>query len=176
MIWKAMTARNRKIRARKRGVKPAPRTSPFPTAPLCAFLIGMKERAEQVVIAFGDADPAGIVFYPRLIGLAHNMVENLIRESPLGWSTWFASPDHAAPVRKVEADFLLPLAAGTAFNAQAKVEKVGETSVTFLVEFRDDRDTVAARVRTVHVLVDKATGKPTALSEAMRRVFSGLSR
>jgi len=173
MIWKATTARTRKIRGSQRGVKSASLTSPFPSARLCAFLDVVRNHSEQVVIPFGDADPAGIVFYPRLIGLAHNAVENLIRDSSLGWSAWFASPDHGAPVRKVEADFLLPMTAGAVFTAHAQVETVGETSVTFVVEFRSDRHEVAARVRTVHVLVDKATGKPTALSEAMRRVFSG---
>jgi len=125
------------------------------------------------VIAFGDSDPAGVIFYPRLIGLAHNVVENLIRLSPLGWNEWFASSHHAVPIRKAEADFLLPMAAGAVFAAHAQVEKVGETSVTFVVEFRGDRDQVAARVRTVHVLVDNATHKPAPLTEAMRRAFAG---
>ena len=176
MIWNVTTPRDRKIRGQKPGVKSAPSTSPFPSSRLCAFLAGVRNHAEQVVIPFGDADPAGIVFYPRLIALAHNVVENLIRDSSLGWSAWFASPDHGAPVCRVEADFLLPMAAGATFTAHAQVEKVGETSVAFVVEFRGDRGEVAALVRTVHVLVDKATGKPTTLSEAMRRVFSGQTR
>ena len=133
----------------------------------------MRSHAEQVVIPFGDADPAGIIFYPRLIGLAHNAVENLIRESPLGWAGWFASPDYAAPIRKAEADFLLPLAAGETFTARARVEEVGKTSVTFVVEFIAARDEVAAFVRTIHVLVDKTTGQPTPLTDAMRRALAG---
>ena len=173
MILNATTPKGRKIRSWERGVKSARRLRRSQVRCFTLCLRGVRSHAEQVVIPFGDADPAGIVFYPRLIGLAHNAVENLIRSSSLGWSAWFASPNHGAPVRRVEADFLLPMAAGAAFTALAQVEKVGDTSVTFVVEFRGDRGKVAARVRTVHVLVDKATGKPTTLSEAMRHVFSG---
>lgn len=164
--------KNQKFRGRGQSVKSTPPTSPFPSEVLCAFLVGVKSHQEQVLIRFGDADPAGIIYFPRLIGLAHSVVENLIRQSSLGWTAWFASPDCVAPIRRAEADFFHPMAAGTVFTSQARVEKVGETSVTFLVEFLDDRRDVAARVRTVHVLVDKATGKPTTLNEAIRRAFS----
>ncbi len=131
----------------------------------------MKSHEEQLVVKFGDADPAGVVFYPRLIMLAHEVVENLIRHSAIGWNAWFASPTYAVPIRRSEADFFRPMAAGQRFTARAKVEKVGETSVTFAVEFTSDQSEVAARVRTVHVFIDKLTGKPMTLPDAIRCVL-----
>jgi acyl-CoA thioesterase FadM len=135
----------------------------------------VKSHEEQAIVRFGDADPAGIIFYPRLIDLAHGVVENLIRHSAIGWSAWFDSPTHAMPIRKAEADFLRPMGAGESFKARAGIEKVGETSVTIDVAFRNNQGEVAARVRTVHVCVDKSTGQPTKLPDDIRRILEDQS-
>lgn len=132
----------------------------------------MRAHQEAVTIGFADADPAGVVFYPRAIGLAHRVVENLIRHSGIGWHAWFASPVHAAPLRHVEAGFLLPMHAGEIFTARATVEKLGNTSVTFLVEFTNAANEIAARIRTAHVMVDKATGKPVRISDEIRSALA----
>ena len=128
---------------------------------------------EQIAVGFGDADAAGIVFYPRALALAHTAVENFIRRSPLGWAAWFASPAHAAPIRRAEADFFLPVRAGDTITLRAEVEKIGETSVTFSVDFLNADGRLAIRVRTVHVLIDKETGRSAPLTAEMRRVFGG---
>jgi 1,4-dihydroxy-2-naphthoyl-CoA hydrolase len=124
----------------------------------------MRTHEKQITIRFADADPAGVIFYPRAIALAHSVVEDLIRHSPLGWESWFASPTHAAPLRHAEADFLRPMKAGETFTARAAVESAGTTSVTFLVEFSDPAGHIAARIRTVHVLINKLTGAPIPLT------------
>lgn len=133
----------------------------------------MLSHEEDVMIRFGDADPAGVVFYPRALELAHAVVEEMIRRSPLGWAGWFASPEHAAPLRHAEVDFLRPMRAGGVFTARAQVEKLGETSVTFAVEFLDAGGETAARIVTTHVLISKATGRPLALSERLRGALGG---
>lgn len=134
----------------------------------------MLSLRQSVTIRFEDADPAGVVFYPRALALAHAAVEEMIRCSPLGWAAWFDSPDRAAPLRRAEADFFLPMKPGRAFGIRAEVEGAGRTSVTFLVEFLDGEERTAARIRTVHVLVDKTTGQPVPLTAEMRSAF-GLS-
>lgn len=133
----------------------------------------MRSHVEQVTIPFGDADPAGVIFYPRTLTLAHNAVETLIRHSPLGWEKWFASPAHAAPICHAAADFLRPLAVGETFTLRAVVEEIGETSVSFSADFINAAGQVAARVRTVHVLVDRTSGKPTPITKEIRHAFQG---
>ena len=132
----------------------------------------MRAYKQAVTIGFADTDQAGVVFYPRAFALAHGVVENLIRHSEVGWHAWFTSTDHAAPLRHAEADFLLPMHAGETFTARAAVEKLGNTSVTFLVEFTNATGETAARIRTIHVLVAKAGGAPVPLSAEMRKAFS----
>lgn len=131
----------------------------------------MLSAQHTIIIRFEDADPAGVVFYPRALALAHAAVEDLIRASPLGWESWFASPIHAAPLRRAEADFLLPMRPAETFTARATVEQLGTTSVTFLVEFTDTSGRPAARIRTTHVLIDKANGRPVPLPETIRAAF-----
>ena len=131
----------------------------------------MPSHDQTVMIRFEDADPAGVIFYPRAIALAHAVVEEMIRRSPLGWEAWFASPVDAAPLRHAEAGFLLPMRPGMEFTAQARVERLGGTSVTFLVRFLDKTGALAAQIRTVHVLVDKASGRPAPLTGEIRAAW-----
>ena len=123
------------------------------------------------MIRFADADPAGVIFYPRAVALAHAAVEDLIRHSSLGWEAWFASPSHAAPLRHAEAEFFQPMRPGETFTSVAMVEKLGNTSVSFLVEFNDAQGRTAARIRTVHVLIDKTNGGCLPLTAAIRAAF-----
>jgi len=128
-------------------------------------------REEIIHLSFGDADPAGVVFYPRAIALAHEAVENLVRHSGVGWENWFASPKHAAPLRRAEAEFFLPLRPGEKIMTRAAVEKIGNTSVTFRVDFLNAEGQTAATVLTTHVLVDKATGRAVPLHDEIRSAF-----
>lgn len=125
-----------------------------------------------VNIRFEDADPAGIVFYPRAIALAHGVVEDLIRQTELGWHGWFENHGLAAPVRHAEADFLAPMRAGETLQARAWVEKLGETSGTFAVEFLGNEGETRARIRTVHVLIDRSTSQPVAMTPEIRAALA----
>jgi YbgC/YbaW family acyl-CoA thioester hydrolase len=131
----------------------------------------MQSGQTVVMVRFGDSDPAGVMFYPRAIELAHAAVEDLVRQSAIGWEAWFASGDHAFPVRRAEADFFRPMRAGETVTVAARVETVGNTSVAFVVDLTSACGTAAARVRTLHVLVDKATGRPAPLTAEMRRAL-----
>ena len=133
----------------------------------------MLNYAKDIIVRFEDADPAGVIFYPRALALAHSVVEEMIRQSGPGWHAWFASPVNAAPVRRAEVDFLLPMRAGEAFTARAAVAKLGASSVEFVVTFSDARGRTAAKISTVHVFIDKATRKPTPLTPAIRQALKG---
>lgn len=128
----------------------------------------MPSYETEVTIRFEDADPAGVAFYPRLIALAHGAVEDLIRQTELGWHGWFENHGLAAPVRHTEADFLAPIRAGEVLGARVRVEKLGETSCTFVVELTGPEACLRARIGTVHVLVDRNTGQPTQLTPEIR--------
>jgi len=125
-----------------------------------------------VPIRFSDADPAGLLFYPRALGIAHDAVEAMIARSALGRDEWFASPRHLAPLRRAEADFFHPLRPGDQITARATVEKLGKTSVTFRVDLLGPAGRTCVTIRTTHVLVDQTTSRPAPLTTAIREAFS----
>lgn len=132
----------------------------------------MTALEQDLFIHFEDADPAGVIFYPRAIARAHSVIEEFIRRSPLGWAAWFASSTHAAPIRRAEAEFFHPMRPGEKVTARANVENLGESSVTFVVEFVNAAGTIAARVRTIHVLIEKNSGRPVPLTQEIRAALS----
>jgi 1,4-dihydroxy-2-naphthoyl-CoA hydrolase len=132
----------------------------------------MHKLEQKTVIHFSASDAAGVVFYPRALSLAHDAVEDLISRSTLGHASWFTSAECGAPVRRVEADFTRPIHPGETMTVCSQVEKLGATSVTFLVEFITADGETAASIRTVHVLIDKASGRPMPLPQKVRRAFA----
>jgi acyl-CoA thioesterase FadM len=76
------------------------------------------------------------------------------------------------PLRHAEADFLRPMKAGEVFTARAVVEATGTSSVTFLVEFSDRAGRTTARIRAVHVLIDKHSGEPVPLTGEIRSALA----
>lgn len=132
----------------------------------------MLSHAQKTAVRFEDADPAGVIFYPRAFALAHAAVEEMIRRSSLGWGAWFASAEHAAPLRHAEAEFLRPLRAGEEVMARARVAEMGRTSVTFEVALENLRGETAARLRATHVLIRRDTGEPVELTPAIRSAFA----
>jgi acyl-CoA thioesterase FadM len=131
----------------------------------------MISRTATFFLSFGDADPAGVVFYPRALALAHEAVESLVRHSTVGWEDWFASATHASPLRRAEAEFFRPMLPGEEITTRAEVEKVGTTSATFRVDFLDRQGRTAATVRTTHVRIEKATGRAVTIEEKVRAAF-----
>jgi len=129
----------------------------------------------QLTIRFADADPAGVVFYPRAIALAHGVIEDLVRQSEIGWHGWFDNPGLAVPVRRVEADFLAPIHAGETLGVRAWVEKLGETAAHFAVEFIGSGGEIRARIRTVHVIVDLKSKKPVPMTPEQRKALQTFS-
>lgn len=124
-----------------------------------------------MTVRFGDGDPAGVIFYPRAIELAHAAVEDFIRHSTIGWEAWFASPTHAFPVRRVEAEFLRAMKPGETYAVATHAERVGNTSVTFVAEFADRSGQKAARVCSVHVMTERSSGEPATIPEEIRKAL-----
>lgn len=130
----------------------------------------MRSHEAKATVRFGDCDPAGVIFYPRAFELAHAAVEDFIRAA-YAWDLWFASSRHAFPIRTAQADFLAPMTPGEGYRVMVAVEKIGTTSVAFAVEFADASGRATARVRTVHVALDRATGQATAIPREIRAVL-----
>lgn len=110
----------------------------------------------QQQIRFGDVDPAGIVFYPRIYDFIHRAFEELwdvhvgeryyylIREKRVGF-----------PLVHSEVDFVSPLYFGDRPIVRISCFKLGRTSLGLRYRYLvDDRLCLEARMVTVSVRLD----------------------
>ena len=126
----------------------------------------MKSFAYKKTIYFDQCDPAGILFFAELPKLAHQCIEDAIVESGLPWNQWFDHPEYAAPLVQATQKFFQPLKASKTYDFKTQVDKVGTSSITFLVEVFEDAISMAT-CQSVHVFIDKKNGKPRPLPQAI---------
>jgi len=121
-----------------------------------------------VPIRFAHCDPAGIVFFPRYLEFANQVVED-----------WFAGPldmpfdrlhgpeGRSVPTVRLETDFLKPTRLGETLEIALRVERLGRTSCALATEMSAG-GAVRVRVRQVIVHADGATLKPLRWPDDLR--------
>jgi 4-hydroxybenzoyl-CoA thioesterase len=103
-------------------------------------------------VRFADCDPAGIAYFPRLLALVDAAVEDWTDEA-LGCSrsTLHLKKRLGLPTVQLETEFRAPARLGDQLSFLVRVERVGTTSLTLLV------DCSALSARLVQVLTDLQT-------------------
>jgi len=87
---------------------------------------------------------------------------------------------HASPVVglvvETHCEYFKPIAFPDVVHAGIRVAKLGTSSVRYEIGlFANEDETAAASGHFVHVYVDRATGRPTAIPERTREVLSQLT-
>jgi len=78
-------------------------------------------------------------------------------------------------VVETHCNYFAPVEFPTAIEAGLRVARIGGSSVRYEVGlFAEGQPTTAARGHFIHVYVDRATRRPAALPEALRRALEGL--
>jgi len=110
-------------------------------------------------VRFAHCDPAGIIFYPQYLMIAHEVKEDWLRDGvgyPL--EQCIVRDRKGLPVRRLECDFHRPSRFGEDLRWEVTVDKIGRTSV-------DTRyralcgDELRAEIRSVDVRTDLDTGQ-----------------
>ena len=119
---------------------------------------------QSVPIDFGDADIAGILYFPRLFHLCHVVMEGFVKES-LGvhYAELMGSRNVGFPTVHTEADWVKPLPYGNDVDVELTVRKLGTRSIHFRWRFRlsgEDEVRAEARSTTVVVLMDRFESVP----------------
>lgn len=118
----------------------------------------------QTRIVFDECDPAGILFFGHIFSLAHRAFENFVESVGIAYKDWFASESWAVPIRHAEVEFLNPLRLGDTATALVRLKKIGRSSLVVGYSFHTGTQ-LAAEVETVHVFIDRATGKARTIPE-----------
>jgi len=114
-------------------------------------------------------DAAGIIFFPRLLELAHEAYEALLDALGYPLAEGLAADGPILPIGRCEADYLRPLKLGMTVAIEITVLREGNRSFTLGYAFRDENGTDMARAQTVHVAMDRRTGKSVELPAMVRK-------
>ncbi|KQQ97532.1 thioesterase family protein [Massilia sp. Leaf139] len=125
--------------------------------------------AREVLVRFGDCDPAGIVFYPRYFEMFNNLVEDWCAQG-LGTSFRELHGERklGLPTVNVQADFLAPSRLGDLLRAELSVVKIGGASLTVAIRLLGEDGAERVRATLVLVTMDLAQGRATRIPDAMR--------
>jgi 1,4-dihydroxy-2-naphthoyl-CoA hydrolase len=119
-------------------------------------------------LGMSSVDAAGVLYYPELFRHAHDAYEAFMAANAMALHEILAAGRRALPIVHAEADYRRPLTHGTAVTVELVVARLGESSFVVDYAFRGSDGVPCASVRTVHVLIDRASGTREALPEAWR--------
>ncbi|AFN74681.1 thioesterase [Melioribacter roseus P3M-2] len=119
-------------------------------------------------IRFYDSDPAGVLFFGNLFRYLHAAYEDFLIKNNL--KKYFTSEKILLPVIHSEADFHKPLKPFDTVTINVRVSGVKESSYEINYEVYNNREELAAKGRTVHVVVD-ADFKKIKIPDDLRRLL-----
>ncbi|MGO1003474.1 acyl-CoA thioesterase [Lysobacter sp. CA196] len=121
------------------------------------------------VILFGDCDPGGVVYTPRV---AHFVVEAGLDflSHALGGpaARQLFALGILPPARALSIEFLHPMAWDDAIDIEVSVEKIGEHSFTLLVNASNAEGKPSFRATITQVAVSPETKRPVPLPPELR--------
>ncbi|MBX3039773.1 MAG: acyl-CoA thioesterase [Bdellovibrionaceae bacterium] len=121
----------------------------------------------QFTLRFREADPAQMMFFGNILGLAHDAYEEFIVAVGYPWKEWFRKGDEIVPIRHAESDFLIPFKPGESYEIAVTVPQIRETSFQTKYVFSRNGKTHAI-VNLVHAVIDSATMQKKAVPTLMR--------
>lgn len=129
------------------------------------------------VILFGDCDPGGIVYTPRI---AHFVVEanlEFLSHALGGPATRrLIAMGVLPPARALSIEFLHPMTWDEVIDIDVVVERVGEQSFTLAVSAFNSEGTTTFRAAITHVTVSPQTRRPVPLPPELRTALETTGR
>lgn len=128
-------------------------------------MITIKKR-----INFYDCDPAGILFYGEIFSICHTAYEELVSTFNLENDYW-QNDEFVVPIINSSADYLIPFKNGDSASVNVSVTDLRNSSFELSYKCFNQRNELCAKVKTVHVFVNKKSWKKKAL---LQEIKSGL--
>ncbi|WLQ16357.1 thioesterase family protein [Hahella aquimaris] len=124
-------------------------------------------------ILFGDCDPAGIVYTPRISYFVIEAVHDFLTYK-LGAPgvREILAMDILPPARALSIEFLAPMAWDDVIDIAVSCKELTTTSFSFLVEARNHANEVTFRSTLTQVAVSPESKRPVPLPERLREALS----
>lgn len=125
-------------------------------------------------ILFGDCDPAGIVYTPRIAYFVIEAIHEFLshRLGGEGLRTLF-SMGILPPARALSIEFLAPMTWGEVIAIEVDSDEPGTSSFSFAVEGRQIAGEVTFRAAMTQVCVCPERKQPVPVPDALRQALSG---
>jgi 1,4-dihydroxy-2-naphthoyl-CoA hydrolase len=122
----------------------------------------------QAVVHLHDTDAAGRLFFANQFKFFHDAYESMMTERGLNFMEIFKTEQFSLPIVHARADYKIPLTVGDKIEIIIRPPSFGRTSVTFDYELRLMSGDFAGSGKTVHVAVDRKTGKTIPLPDVLK--------
>jgi YbgC/YbaW family acyl-CoA thioester hydrolase len=122
-------------------------------------------------VRFQHTDPAGIVFFGNVLVFCHEAYEELLRAGGMPLDGFLGQREESLPLGHAEATFKRPIRFGQLVTIRATAARIGERSFRLEYDLFDETGEHLASAATVHVSVERATGRSTALAPALRALL-----
>ena len=128
----------------------------------------------RIKVRFGDADPAGLVYFVNFFHYYHIAMEEFFAERcGTSYQELMTGERLGFPTVNVRAEFFTPLVYGDEAEVEVYVSRVGESSATFEYSVRRTSDgQLCARATNVHVSMNLDTRRAVPLPDKYRRAFA----
>ena len=128
----------------------------------------------NATVRLPDTDAAGILFFGNYFRLAHDAYEAFMDSIGFSLRHIVQEADFLVLIAHAEADYNKPLQLGDKATVELEVESIGQTSFVLSYSLKDAQNDVAAKVKTVHVTVDKKSGDKIPLPDKLREKLANV--
>jgi len=130
------------------------------------------------VVNWGDCDPAGFIYTPRVLDFACEAIDAWLREvlEVSWWQLKSSGLELGLPTVNAVCDYISILRPDQSVALNVFIREVGRSSVVFEVEGVAAGDRLAFRVKMVSCATDMAKLRATRLPDWMRKKFEAYRR
>ncbi len=127
-----------------------------------------------IPVRFGDADPAGLVYYPVLFHYCHIAMEEFFAaRCGINYDRLLEDERIGFPTVNVQAEFFAPLVYGDVAEVEVSISRTGKSSATFEYIIRRASDaTVCVRASLVQVAMNLEERRAVIIPESYRQLFA----
>ena len=122
-------------------------------------------------VRFQHTDPAGIVFFANILVYCHEAYEEFLRAGGIPLEEFIGKREQTLPIGHAEATFKRPFRAGQLVTVRVTVGRVGDRSFRLEYGLFGEEQEHLATAATVHVSVDPASGRSTAIAPQLRALL-----
>ncbi|MCE2882357.1 MAG: acyl-CoA thioesterase [Planctomycetaceae bacterium] len=123
--------------------------------------------SEHLAIRLAHTDAAGVLFYPRIFDLEHELFERWLELGGFSVRQMLERKLAPTPIVHCEADYRLPVRTGDVLTARLAAVGVGRSGYTLKWTFSRGAD-LAMRVVVKRVAIDPVAGESIDLPEKLR--------